>query len=444
MKGGLIISFLLIFIPIFLVLLSKFKTGTYKNPVTIVVMWWSVWAFISTFGFLGLYVPNSKTYLLVLTFIVMFSFGSILVMNRYNTIGKEIKQKLSYSLERKIDILYKMQIIVLFALIPYFIKAIPNIRTMAPSTYRLAIYNDSVLFQSSNERLLLFDIIINPIISFGILLGIVGLLLGHRVAKLLIFSILNGVIYSVMTLGRWYFLRIVIFLIVGYFFISRYRKVIPGNILKKNKKKLGLISIIAITALLLMSNYRATNESSIFVTAIEYAVRYFTGSFIALDYFLTNYGNLSDFYYGRVTLTALDTLFIYFLRRFDESIVNVTESISHFTEGFIHIGNGYTYNAFYTAIYNFYLDGGIIAVIIISFLLGIFTGTTFNLFSKQPNLFNSLLLIFVTYISIIASLRWEFINLWPLIVLIYIFIFNTKIHKNKALSNSYQNAEDEY
>lgn len=422
----MIISIFLLIIPILMSILSKVKVGSFKNPVLLVSLWWGGWAFLSTFGLLGLDVPSNKTYVLVLIFIIMFSTGALLVMGKSKVKIDRANPFLLKSTKRKLKILYNLQFIVLLLLIPYLIKTIPNILNMEASTYRLEIFNSDILYQSSNVRLL-FDILIHPIISTGILLGIVGFLLGYRTKKILFVSILNGIVFSIMTLGRWYFLRIFFFLIIGYFLVSRHKDMIPRNIFKKNKKILSLLIPIASIAMIFMSSFRSQDGSSVLITAYEYVVRYFTGSFIALDQFLANFSNdISNFNFGRVTFTPVDTIFVYLIRRFDKSVVNITESISHYTVDFIHIGNGYTYNAFYTAIYSFYLDGGLFTVIVFSLVLGIIVGIVFNLYSKNPNLFTSSLLVFLIYLSMIATLRWEFINMWPLVVLIYLFILITK------------------
>lgn len=182
--------------------------------------------------------------------------------------------------------------------------------------------------------------------------------------------------------------------------------------------------------MVIMSFIRAGKEESILFIAYEYLIRYFTAPFIALDTFIHNL-HMGEFYFGRVTFTPLDTIFVYFTRRFDDSVVNISESISHYTRDFIDIGNGYTHNAFYTSIYNFYLDGGIIALIIISLVLGIIVGVTYNKFSQRPNLFTASLLILLIYITVIATLRWEFINLWPMVVIIYLFLLITKVGSKK-------------
>src|SRR5699024_4714654 len=127
------------------------------------------------------------------------------------------------------------------------------------STYRLQIFNDDVLFQSSNIRLL-FDITVHPIISLGILLGIVGLLLGYNTKKILIMSILNGVIFSIMTLGRWYFLRTFLFLIIGYFLIKQ-KNILPQRKSNKNNRLIKIVTSAVVIALVFMSNFRAQKNS---------------------------------------------------------------------------------------------------------------------------------------------------------------------------------------
>lgn len=55
--------------------------------------------------------------------------------------------------------------------------------SMDSSTYRLALFDSDILYQSSNVRLLLFDIILEPLINLGILLGIVGFYLNYKTKK---------------------------------------------------------------------------------------------------------------------------------------------------------------------------------------------------------------------------------------------------------------------
>src|SRR5699024_6116960 len=111
--------------------------------------------------------------------------------------------------------------------------------------------------------------------------------------------------------------------------------------------------------------------------------------------------------FGRVTFSGLDEIFIVILRKFDDTIVNIKYYTGPYTSEFINIGDGVTYNAFYTSIFNFYLDGGLLGVILMSFVFGAIIGKVFNTYLKSPNIFNLALLIYLVYLSLVSSLRWE-------------------------------------
>lgn len=430
-KGRItIIPLVILCIIIIFSFLSKAKTGTYNNPIVYFNFWWGGWLFISYFGLLGIDVPNIRTYLIVMLYMVLFSIGCLLIIKRVNPIQNSLKKELTKSSEYKLKTLNIIQLFILLILIPFVIKAIPNILNMEASTYRTAIYSTNILY-SSNTIERAFDYIIQPMIVTGLLLGGLSTLLGFKYRKLFIISVLNAILYSIMTLGRWYFLRIIAFLLLGYLLLILTRKTnLNKKVLRSNKRLLLVLLPVGFIAIL-VSSFRANNTNSILYTFYEYVVRYFTGSFVALDRFLNDYySNTMSNYYGRVTFAGLEEFFVFVIRRFDTSVENLKSTISFYTNEFINIGGGYSYNAFYTSIYNHYLDGGILFLVLFTIIFGTTVGVIYNYYISKPNLFSISLLVFIIYISLIATLRWEFYYPMTWIVVLNLLLLNTKLGKS--------------
>lgn len=409
------------------------KVGTFFNPVSFFVIWWGTWLFISAFGLLNLYIPSIKTYIFTLIVMIMFSAGCIFTIN--NKIKKVKFVNLKPLNEYKVKILNIIQIIILIVLTPFLFKSFKYITSMSASVYRTEIYENNILYGSEIIQQL-FNFLIQPFMLTMLLLGCCGFILGVKGMKKLFFlSVVNVSVFSVMTLGRWYFLRIILFLILALFLVSIFKNSSKHFLLYFKKRKKNIYFIIAplFTCVLVLISLFRQNSTSILYTVFEYLIKYFTGSFIALDSFLkdNDFVSFDDWSYGRYTLGGLDEIVVFIFRRIDDTIVNISTQISYYTSDFIKIGalDGQTYKSFYSAIFNFYSDGGILGILIIPFIFGMIIGVLFNGFIKKPNLFNLSLLVYLLYISIVASLRWEVQSpIFWVVIFILVFI-NTTVKK---------------
>src|SRR5699024_4827351 len=157
--------------------------------------------------------------------------------------------------------------------------------------------------------------------------------------------------------------------------------------------------------------------------------------------------NNEVYYYGRLTLGGLDHLIGMFLKLINNSFKTAYHSISPILQNPIVIGEGKTFNAFYTSIMNHYLDFILIGVLIFplffyffgllffSLFFCMFVAYCFYLFFNNHCIVTLSLLTFILYNAVTIILLWHYqqISTWITLFILFAYII---IEKNKNKHSS--------
>ncbi len=119
--------------------------------------------------------------------------------------------------------------------------------------------------------------------------------------------------------------------------------------------------------------------------------------------------------------------------RIDSNLYALANSYYSRFEHTTEIGPGMRYNAFHTFVGDFYVDFGLIGVIILSFLFGFFCFSVYFRFKKE-NGFHFLITYCITmYYLFFSMVRFQLSNTFIGLALLYSIVFNRFLTNEKAL-----------
>lgn len=281
-----------------------------------------------------------------------------------------------------------------------------------------------------------FRYIIEPIVTI-ITIFFSLMILSKQYKSILFYQcILCIFLYSEIGKGRFIYFDIIVYLFILILFLYEKNLLL---FLKKNIKLLIISAMVVIILLLIMTLSRMGSDlgntdsitNGIFNT-FKQVILYFSGPYkmfseaINLNYrnLINNHGILFPIFGG------LDELIKLFFNFIGFEFVTTNTIISNFTNVPISIGNNLDMNAFYTGFFNFYLTGGIIGSIFISFIFGMIVSFLHNRMNLN-NLFQIMLVALLTYPATLIMLRWELQSAAYMCTLLYLIIcqlFKKKIN----------------
>lgn len=405
-----------------LLLLSKIRTGTLNNTLSYYLVWWGMWLSISQFNLFNIYDVSLKSYSFLLLNIGMFSVGYIIFY----------KPKLYNKCFAKVNLpnkrVFLFQLILFVILLYYWQRYSMIFNQMTFYDARRIRFEVGLLFSSGYE-VLFFNYVVTFAVYFFILLAISNYLINRKIDRNLLLSIINCIIYGFIGLGRFIYFDSAVFLITGFLLLKQIQKGKERKIRFGINfiKKLIVISVFIIGGLFLSSYITSVRmgHNDIFMglsDAFQQFIIYFTGPFRALDYYFYTFKNSFDLTLGRSTLAGLDEIVNNLLYYFNRNSIALNGKIAFYTASNIYIGGGHWFNAFYTCLMNYYMDLGILGVIIIPFIFGGIAAKVFNIFNKNPNVYTLMLIMYFTYTTLASEFRWSFQSPTPWIILLYILL----------------------
>lgn len=410
----LIITIFLLY-TIIMCYISKTISGTLSNPITFINVWWSFWVTISTFGLLNLYVPEIKTYIFVLITLFFHSIGCLLVLNK-----NEAKNPKIYVSKTKMKFFSFLSLLILIVVSIFFVIQLPLIISIPFSTLRTEGGIPELFYGMS----LIIDLTIYPLLLTTTLISISGYLLKQMKPLNISINLVSLALIGIIKAARMPIFFGFMFFVIGLLLLKE-NNVYPKiktvyRIFQYNLK----IMVLPIIVMIFVSFHRSSRDA-LWEIIVNYIVVYFTGPLIALNKFLNEvYNNVLSFDYmcGRATLAGLEHIVALLLNLFYDIEYSIFFIQGYVEERFL-IGFDRTYNAFYSMIYYFFLDGGFVGVVLLSILTGIIVGLVFNYYKNKPSIFSLSLCIFlISNISIFSLLRWQFVRHYSFIVIILLFL----------------------
>jgi oligosaccharide repeat unit polymerase len=231
--------------------------------------------------------------------------------------------------------------------------------------------------------------------------------------------------------GRLLLFEIILYIIIVYALLIRGKSISEKEQKNRGKNKKQSIAFILfiflgiITATITRMKSRIDSFYDLFFW-LRYTLRqgiiYFLGSFRALDEFLSlKPSRVYGYTVLRSTVSGLEEIISNIFIILGIPLTTANEIMSSFTKPQIVIGsNGQMYNAFYTGVMNFYLDGGISFVVLIPFILGTIIALIWNRYCSRPTIFVFAFLVLFVKNSITYQYRWDYSipSSWVLLALI--------------------------
>lgn len=406
---------------------------TYGTQILVLII-------ISLFNPLNMYTVSAYTYFLIIvctiSFIIAFNKISKHIIKSKKDFN-QIENKKLISLDKllKSKILLVSIIIILIIVIYYLTKYNIIIKDMSKLDIRIVRFNQ--LFDSSLEALFFNYIIAGSMYILSIIFSV--LLVNKKVKNsIFILSAITIVLYSLIGYSRMVYFNILIYCFINILLKPNLKELI--NV--KNIIKIILIGCAVVIILFGMLYARICKSSATIKDNIsktlknqtEQIVEYSVGSFRLLDCFIKNgFENFPKKHtYGQATFAGIEEIILYPIKGIGVEIDSFNNIIGTYTQKFIKIGKNTNFNAFYTCIMNFYLDYGLIGVILFPILHSMLIIFSLKQYYLKKDIVSFMLLNFVLLNLFFSIIRWNYqsgTSVFVLIVLIGMSFFKNGTKK---------------
>lgn len=397
------------------------------NPISIMTTWWCGWLIISLSSFTGLYVPKEKTQGLVCLMILGYNIGCLLC--KFNSSRRRADVPDRMYIDNAINKYLK---IFLIFLLPFFLKSL----TMFSSGQLSAEYRGQVFSQDGETSILYGNSYIELLYGFVIYSGILvmtiftmncSVVLGNN--KNLLLASLLVVIKSIMTLGRYDVYRMAITYIIIFFCVGKKKELIlifekiKDNFSITKKIISSILFLLLISIVFLISILRDESGLDIFSIIQNFFVSGNTMGFVLLSQSIESNDSYlnQNVSYGLSTFGILDTIITLVVRRFNQEYNGFSREVGMYQNTFVPTGSGDIGNAYYTMIFNFYLDAREIGVFFLPLILGWCITYFYHKFTATNDIYSLLyftILITTALFSISQSLIGSS-DFWGAIIWVY-------------------------
>ncbi|EPC8369098.1 O-antigen polymerase [Vibrio cholerae] len=365
------------------------------------VFWWLGWLVLANFAITGVKPPSYEANLIVIIFVASLLLGGLFGMVKSEKAKRPLGPLDFVNKISKLALVYKVIFSISFPVVCYlFLKSMLFLINNGAAGFRLAstqTNGDGLLLFGSPSWALLYSMIISPSIFFVVHVGVI-LYLSTLKKYFFWTSVLLGSMNALMTLGRFFFYYYAIIFIVSYFMVS-----------KNFKVKIRLYKLMSLFALVMIfvSFARSSGETSITNIFNQYVVEYHTIGFSLFDSQLSNPDSImnQNLFLGVATFAGIERYCVLIIRRLDRSVDSLLVQSNLQRNEFVEIGGERSkqYNAYYTILYNLYLDGRHLGVVLggggFGFLIA------YNFYNWKRNYrFSSLFFAQVFYFSIFFSI----------------------------------------
>ncbi|MDP3587812.1 MAG: O-antigen polymerase [Sulfuricurvum sp.] len=426
------ISFVILLVWLTSVLLLKTIVKGNSNVVILVITWWFLWLYISTYSFGGIDTPTDNTYLYFLTVLISVTIGSVsFIFVKNKTIARFSSEnwndKRDYKINNIVNFLIKINYFIIFPSMLYFLfKALYLILTIdSIGLFRSMAMGSGDETSKIFSNLLLqyyYSWFVMPIVMVSMFVGISSYI-SKLESKLLIISFVGLLMSSLISLGRG---QIFMFLIL-YVIVIIYQNSFKILAILRSK---SIIKALSILLLIILITFARTEGNIDFKSLFNiFVINYHTCGFAIFNDELmdpVSYLNTHTTY-GMASTGAVSYFTGIWYHLFDNSFHPIPEEVGRALNtyknlGFNEDGIPLFYNAFGTVMYSIYLDGGLLFSILLSFLYGFYITKHIFLSKYKSNYsYYSLSLVFL---FIYISFSGLFVpTLSGNVILYFIFLF---------------------
>jgi len=401
---------------------TKKRKGRLLTVGSVYISIWCVCLAISSFGLYELFVPSLKTYILAYGHCIIFSLISLFsgrLCNNLEAFVSEFQYDESHNLAGG-----KLQINTFLMVVLHIITYLYSANYFRTAWSYLSLFGVQSLRGASLEDIgqttssaLMFQWVLLPVFSITMIYAGIKLVRERKFSIIVVFAILDAVLYGVLYGGRYIFFKLAFFLIMPA--IIENSKGIFGLI--KREKKIFAIVVAAFIVIVVITSDRRLSGFNFAGNVIVY----YTGSIGFLDKLMDTFNPPQ--YYGYFTFGSV----INFVR----SVLNIVFSIPYagsdqvfndYTAAGLRIGAHTIYNSLSTSIYPFVLDFGYYFSFIGTVLFALLANFTEKQFYRKRSASTECLYIFVLYTVFDSILKYNFISPGSLISLILPFLFVTR------------------
>jgi oligosaccharide repeat unit polymerase len=303
------------------------------------------------------------------------------------------------------------------------------------SDARNILFEQGQLFKTPYESLF-YHVILGTILSITQLIVIVRWVSLKIFDRLTILALINTYLVSTIGLGRF----ILFYFILFYAMTSIFHRFL-GLTTNKQSSKFFFMNIkrLILSASLLIIGTLAIVWTTLqrfglnkidlsiiplaFELIVEQLVIYFTGCFRAFDQYLNSEYFKYIYGMGRATFGGIGEGINYFiLISVDHGSRSMTNQLESYAFNQINIGNGHLYNAFYTCLMPYHVDGGVVGIMLFSGIFGWVFGKLYRNYRKNSSSWDLLILVYFSVTMILGLLRYQFLGLVPWLVLVGLYL----------------------
>ncbi|MEW5568650.1 O-antigen polymerase [Rossellomorea marisflavi] len=350
-----------------------------------------VWMFaylVYLSGYFQYYDLSIEVYIYSFTYILVFNVIYIIFGKKFNISTESLKTSILNSIENSrhnIRILGIVSVVCWIITIPLLIKSLPILISSSMNMLRYIVYGENSIY--STLDMMIIQYFVRPIYSITIILSAVMLTVRRYNKSFFLITIINAIMYSLLTSGRALFMQIIIYVALSLWFFY------GNNIGKLFKlyKKIIIPSSIIVIAIFWVSSLRVNRSYGV----IGEFVIYMTSSLPYLSILLDSGKVESYSLFGRGFLSfGLDSIGLV-VRLFGINVPLASQTVSEITLDSLYVSPTIFTNAIATTLLDFLLEAGFIGVVIGAVISGLIAVNAENYFYKTMTTFSYILYLFI-------------------------------------------------
>lgn len=380
------------------------------------VLWGGV-VFLASFKAYGMREYSVRTVGYILCGIVSYAFGWWVANNVPRIVIRKIKMnRMSVSNNTREKII---KIIMLITFAWYIFFSIRTTLLLVNGSSYIQIrnmnqgYTEELLFKSGIENLFQ-SLIFSPISTASFIIMATYFMAAKKHLDLFLLSLVTNLLKAYAVASRFTLLYCVIVLLV---LMGIFKKFISKGLMRNLK----ILMSITIVFFVLITFFRGYSAKSYFLSFIKTIYIYMASPVPMFDYCISNY--FKEFKYGKMffmgILDLIDSIISYSGIPID--LTSDIKTIVSETERFVRLYQTNYFNAFASIFYYFYVDFGVIGIIIFNAIYGYISRIVFNNVLYRGRILDVAILIYFVQMVTQTIVRWPFSMLSNIMVFLYLY-----------------------
>lgn len=412
-----------------------------KRVLSFYLFFWFAALCLSISGFQGLHTPHISTIFILLGHLLTFVLGfSVVKVERYShDIRKEMPlfdiQINTVVSSKKFIIVLIISLVYVSSMFAIFFKEVMVADALVD--VRKDFYSGEMLgsgFSFINTYFL--------IPFHGFLLSVFGYLTFYKRNVVWVLSGVHIIMYSLLSAGRNEFVNIILIIVFFAICIGRYAS--------SNQRKNYIVFAFLIIFIYSIMGFLTGNRSGLsrgnslsdgMEETNTHIIAYLGGPVVAFDYALNSniINECGGYQYGAMTFASIDEVEFMgeaILRKVAGGIPReraISKIGSYLRDNYIDVGTPWRWNALYTSCIYYYLDFGILGVLLLPFIFGAIVRYLIRCTYRYKSVFFIILIAFVFYILVNTFQRFFLYRMSQLLLLFVLYHYGKKYVINKNI-----------